>query len=56
MREASAASGGQAVHRLGAGVLRSNLANEEFIKWLPETMVRFVVEQNLPSFPIPLEF
>ena len=24
-----------------AGVLRSNLANEEFIQWLPETMVEF---------------
>ena len=30
------------------GVLRSNLANEEFIEWLPETMVQFA-EQTGPT-------
>ena len=31
------------------GVLRSNLANEEFIEWLPETMAQFA-EQTGPIY------
>lgn len=34
----------------GGGVLRSNLANEEFIKWLPETMLAFAEQTGAGGF------
>eukprot|EP01052_Picozoa_sp_SAG31_P007707 SAG31_NODE_371_length_16628_cov_3.741943_15_plen_103_part_00 len=37
-----------------AGVLRSNLANEEFIQWLPETMLAFAEQTGAGGFSFDL--
>ena len=42
-------------HRLN-GVLRSNLANEEFIKWLPETMLAFAEQTGAGGFSFDLTY
>ena len=43
--------------RVGAGgVLRSNLANEEFIQWLPETMVQFAEQTGAGGFSFDLTY
>ena len=39
-----------------AGVLRSNLANEEFIKWLPETMLAFAEQTGAGGFSFDLTY
>ena len=46
------AHGEQSTPPLGmGGVLRSNLANEEFIQWLPETMVQFAEQTGAGGVP-----
>jgi hypothetical protein len=38
------------------GVLRSNLANEDFIKWLPETMLAFAQQTGAGGFSFDLTY
>lgn len=40
----------------GAGILRSNLANEEFIEWLPETMLAFAEQTGAGGFSFDLTY
>jgi hypothetical protein len=40
----------------GGGVLRSNLANEEFIRWLPETMLAFAEQTGAGGFSFDLTY
>ena len=46
----------ESVPQLGAGVLRSNLANEEFIQWLPETMIEFAEQTGAGGFSFDLTY
>lgn len=39
-----------------AGVVRSNLANEEFIQWLPETMLQFAEHTGAGGFSFDLTY
>jgi hypothetical protein len=41
---------------VGAGILRSNLANEEFIQWLPETMLAFANATGAGGFSFDLTY
>ena len=46
----------QARPHLQGGVLRSNLANEEFIQWLPETMLAFANQTGAGGFSFDLTY
>jgi hypothetical protein len=41
---------------LGGGILRSNLANEEFIQWLPETLLQFAEQTGAGGFSFDLTY
>lgn len=38
------------------GILRSNLANEQFIQWLPETMIQFAEQMGAGGFSFDLTY
>jgi len=49
------AQSGEQTPLLG-GIMRSNLANEEFIKWLPETMLQFAEQTGAGGFSFDLTY